>query len=330
MKRTLRTAVLPPAMARWPRIWPESRLTGATPTRSAAVEAAEFRHLGDERPGRDGADAGDAAEEVVGGAPSRAAADGAADVAVELGELGLEHPEGGGDGARHPRRAGLPAAVLLHADHLDDLAAAAGDEFGQRPRVGVRHGFRVRSDALGEDGDRLGVEAVGLGEPAGGAGEVADLARVDHGQRQAGAGERGGHRDLETAGGLQHDEAGRFRPQPRQQPVEAPAVARHGEGLARRAEVHVEAIFGNVDADEGRRGGGRLIHGPSLRMRAHGHAAAAPATVRVPGWDDGRGSMLSRGLDGPRHARAPVRRQPRRLTADGQLRDTRHPVEGRP
>src|SRR3954470_6476319 len=101
------------------------------------------------------------------------------------------------------------------------------------------------------------------------------------------------------------------------------AVARDGEGLARRAEMHVEAILGDVDADKARRGGGRLIHGPSLRMRARRLATTAPTTVRVPGWDDGRRPLLSGGLDHPRHPRATVRRQPRRLAAGGQLRDTR-------
>jgi hypothetical protein len=61
------------------------------------------------------------------------------------------------------------------------------------------------ADALGEQRDRLGVEPVGLGEPAGGAGEGADPVRVDDGERQPGAGERGGDGDLEAAGGLEHD-----------------------------------------------------------------------------------------------------------------------------
>src|SRR5215213_6350635 len=88
--------------------------------------------------------------------------------------------------------------------------------------------------------------------------------------------------------------------------------------------MHVEAVLRDIDADEGRRSSGRLIHDPSLRMRAHGlAAAAAQATVRVPGWDDGRGPTLSHGLARPRGARAPVRRQPRRLSAGRQLRDTR-------
>jgi hypothetical protein len=84
--------------------------------------------------------------------------------------------------------------------------------------------------------------------------------------------------------------------------------------------VHVEAILRDVDAGEDRRGG-RQLHDPSLRMRAR--TAAAQTTVRVPGWDNGRRPELSRGLEHPRRPPAAVRRQPRRLAAGRQLRDTR-------
>ena len=294
MKRMLRTAALPPAMALWPRIRPRVAVDGRDTYEGggrAPVEAAEFGHLGNQGARGDRADPRHALEQVVGGAPSRGAADGVADVAVEVGELGLEHLERGGDGACHLRRAGLPPAVLLHADHLDDLAAA-GDELGEGLRVRVRHRPRLGPHALGEEGDRLGVEAVGLGEPPGGAGEVADLARVDDGERQAGAGQRRGDGDFETAGGLQHHEGGRQGPQLRGQAVEAGAVARNGERLARRAEMHVEAVLRHVDAGEDRHLR-RLIHDPSLRMRARGlAAAAAQATVRVPGQGSRRGPLL--------------------------------------
>ena len=106
---------------------------------------------------------------------------------VEVGELRLGHLEDGGDGAGDARRAGLASAAAFQADHLDALAAA-GDEFGQRLCLGIDDGAGLGADALGEEGDRLGIQPIGLGEPAGGAGEAADLAGVDHGERQAGAG----------------------------------------------------------------------------------------------------------------------------------------------
>ena len=52
----------------------------------------------------------------------------------------------------------------------------------------------------------VGVDAVGLGQPAGGLGEVAGLAGVDHGGRQAGDGQ-GRRGQLQAAGGLEDDQA---------------------------------------------------------------------------------------------------------------------------
>jgi hypothetical protein len=54
--------------------------------------------------------------------------------------------------------------------------------------------------------DRRGVDRIGLGQLAGGAGEIADLARIDHRQRQAGRGHRAGHDRLVAAGGLHCDQ----------------------------------------------------------------------------------------------------------------------------
>jgi hypothetical protein len=152
-------------------------------------------------------------------------------------------------------------------------AASATGRGPGRPGGGVRHRAGPGADAFGERRDDLGIQPVGFGEPAGGAGEGrADLARVDHGQRQAGPGEGGGHGDLEAAGGLEHHERRGQDAELRDQPVEALAAARDGDGPARRAQVHVEAVLGDVDADEGRRSsGGRLAaHDPSSWMRARG------------------------------------------------------------
>jgi hypothetical protein len=82
----------------------------------------------------------------------------------------------------------------------------------------------------------------------------ADLARVDHGQRQPGGGEGGGDRDLEAAGGLQHDERRGELGEAGREALQARAIARHGEGLVRRQDVDVEAVLRDIDADEGRRG----------------------------------------------------------------------------
>ena len=145
----------------------------------------------------------------------------------------------------------LAATLAFAADHLDDLPAP-GDQFAEPTRGFVRQRPRLRLDGLGEARDRLRVQPIGLGQPAGGAGEVADLARVDDHQRQAGGAECRGDGRLEAARGFEQDE---LRRQPRQalgqsrEPVGLPA---DGEGLARRTQMHIEPILGDIDADEHR------------------------------------------------------------------------------
>ena len=73
------------------------------------------------------------------------------------------------------------SAILLHADHLDDLASSR-DQFAEPLRLLRGDRPRLRTDFLGEDGDDLRVDRVGLGELAQGAGEVSDLARIDDGE----------------------------------------------------------------------------------------------------------------------------------------------------
>jgi hypothetical protein len=68
----------------------------------------------------------------------------------------------------------------------------------------------------------------------------------------------GRHGDLEAARGLEHDENRANRSEPVDQRRDAGAVPAHGESFSRRAKVHVEAILGDVDADE---------HRPSPRCR---------------------------------------------------------------
>ncbi|HEV2108197.1 MAG TPA: hypothetical protein VGR16_08045, partial [Thermomicrobiales bacterium] len=67
-----------------------------------------------------------------------------------------------------------------------------------------RAGYRVhcRREVVQDPG----VEAVGLGQAAGGAGAVADLPWVDHGAGDRGDPQRGGGGVLMAAGGFQDDQ----------------------------------------------------------------------------------------------------------------------------
>ena len=86
--------------------------------------------------------------------------------------------------------------------------------------------------------------------------------------------------------------------------IQAFAITGDGESSARWANMHIETILRDIDADEVERRG-RLFHDPSLRMRAR---PAAQATVRVPCGTGGRGTMLNHGLDarGAAGSRPPI------------------------
>ena len=147
------------------------------------------------------ADARNGFQERLGFAPSWGMLDGVADVVVDGVELLLEI----GDVAREPSGErlvdGLAAPVGFHADHLDDLA--------RRPTSSARwtlSRFPKRpclwTHALGEKGDHLRVERVGLGQAAHRAGEVSDLARVNDTERQPNAGEGRRNSGFEAASRL--------------------------------------------------------------------------------------------------------------------------------
>ena len=129
------------------------------------------------------------------------------------------------------RVGGAAAAVGLHADHRDDLAAA-GDQFGEPGGIRPGNGPGFGPDALGKERDRLGIERIGLGQAPHGPGEVADLARVDDTQRQPGTGERGRDGRLEAAGGLEHDQRDGQGGKATGEIVETLPVAGNGECFA--------------------------------------------------------------------------------------------------
>ena len=209
MYRAFRTSVRPPAMVRLPRIWPESRLTGATPTRAAirrrsswpssGRSAIRVREVTSPTPGTD-VSRSSAARQI--GEPPH----GVVDFAVQFGELGFEGLQRRLDRALDAGIARLPQPVGLHADHFHDLTAA-GYQFSQSLAVGIRERTWFGANAFSEQGDDLSIERVGFGEPPGGAGEIPDLTRIDDGEWQAGAGQSRRHGDFESARGFEHDQS---------------------------------------------------------------------------------------------------------------------------
>jgi hypothetical protein len=95
--------------------------------------------------------------------------------------------------------------LALGVEHLEQLPAAGeqglellGGLIRQRPGGGP--------DPRREEGEHLGIDAVGLGQPAEGLREGAHLARIDDGDRESRGGERGRHRRLVATRGFEHDE----------------------------------------------------------------------------------------------------------------------------
>jgi hypothetical protein len=184
------------------------------------------------------------------------------------------------------------------AAHLQQLAAA-GQQRLERAGRGVGQRLRLRADALGEQ-RQGGGDPVGLGQQAEGLGEVAGLAGVDDGDRQAGGGQRRGGGVLVAAGGLQDHQRRPQGRQPGDAVGQALRVVSRGEGIAAGADVDVAGGLGDVDADE--RG---AAHGCALRRGSGApappnlaHAVWIRATVRALAGKGARRPALPHGLGG--------------------------------
>ena len=236
---------------------PLSRLIGATPTRAAILRRsrrAELGQLGDQGAGGDRADAGHRGEQVLGRAPGRGAADRVVEVAVERGELLLQPGEmarrgGAAAAGRGPGAGGWPSLVIISTSWrrratsspapgpaASAAAAAPGGRArrsGRSPRRPARSVLASRPVARAKSRICRGLTTAS-GRPA--------------------AASAAGDRDLEAAGGLQHDQRRAPAATRRATSASRPASSRPTrEGLARGPQMHVEAVLGDVDADEGRR-----------------------------------------------------------------------------
>ena len=126
---------------------------------------------------------------------------------------------------------------------------------------------QLRLDAFGEQRQHLRVDGIGLGEAAERAGEVADLAWIDDDDGHVGGNEAGGDDAFEAAGGLEDDALEVEMAQALDESVDAGLIVCDGESLVGRTQVDIEAVFRDIDTD-GDGVTGRLIHDPTLRIRA--------------------------------------------------------------
>ena len=242
-----------------------------------AVEFAQFGDIGDEGGGSDAAESWDRLYELGFLAPVVIGLDellDAVDLAFEYLEDGLDALSGRFDVSRLE-------TVGLHGPQVDELSSASDEllDFGLFFR-GLLGGRRL--GLLGKEGQDTGIEAVGLGDQAEAASEIADPAGIDDGHVVAGVEELSDELPLVAAGGFEDDAAARRLREERLELLMSGGVVGQGMSLTGGEEVEIERGFGNVDSDPSEV---RAIHGvvPFLPMRARTTRglATAPATVRA-------------------------------------------------
>jgi len=189
---------------------------------------------------------------------------------------------------------GRTEAVFLCGQHFHHLASARhqrveflGGGVGQRAQSGA-HGF-------GKPSQNVRIDTIGLGQLARCFGKVSHLPWVDNNHGQSGRGQSARQRNLDSPGGLQHDQIWSQHSQSVHESGDAGIIARDGPALATGSQSHIESTFGDIDSYENR---GRvhvvLLCSPTLRMRAR----MALATVRADAEMD-MTTQLAHGLSRP-------------------------------
>jgi hypothetical protein len=144
-------------------------------------EAAELGELGEERERDHAPHAGHALQQIIFDPPDGTGLHGGVQVVIRLAEAALEEANVLLQVAPDRRRSHQQAIALGH-EHLNQLPPA-GEQGVQRLDLRPGQWPRRGPHSLGEEREDLGIDRIGLGELAGGLGEVAHLARIgdDHG-----------------------------------------------------------------------------------------------------------------------------------------------------
>lgn len=137
----------------------------------AAIERAEFGQFGDEGSRGYRANARHGGQEIFRLAPGGRGADAVIDIDIDVREFFFQKSEMAVDFLGEALVGGAPAAIGLHADHLDDLPPP-GDEFAEHSGFVRGDRPRLRPDPLREQGDDLRIDGVGLGELSERPGEI--------------------------------------------------------------------------------------------------------------------------------------------------------------
>ena len=168
-------------MWRWPRNWPLSWLSGATPT-NAEAWASPMRpssgQQGQHGKRADPADASDLLHALGLGREFGVGGDVRIDQRVEFGELFCQLLLPRPRQLEEHRQRRVLAAVELVGDEGDEFLAGP-HQFGELHFSLERRPVRRRLEPLAVVAQHGGVDGIGLGQPAAGPGKVADLPGVD-------------------------------------------------------------------------------------------------------------------------------------------------------
>ena len=136
------------------------------------IDGAEFGQLNNQRARHDITDVGNAFEQILFGAEHGALLDQPVDGAVDPSAFRRKAAQDGLERALGEFVGSFAEALLLGVDHDDELATS-GEEFAQAQHERVGHRLGRGPDGFGEMRDHAGVDRIGLGQFADGAGELA-------------------------------------------------------------------------------------------------------------------------------------------------------------
>ena len=216
-----------------------------------AGQAAQLRHLGEQRGERCRAEAAHTGKPV--GKLGMMGFD-------VPGKLGLDFVELGADGDDH--RLDTPASggmadrkpLVLGDLHGDELPPA-GHQGLQRLRFGRGHDAdeaiprRVACQHLGQFSNRLGVDPLGFGELAHRLGDISRLARLDDGHCPTGCLQSAGQISLQPTRGFHDDQINRDASQPSAEEVMTGVIVGEGRYPTANPNGGIDALFGDVDTD---------------------------------------------------------------------------------
>ena len=258
-------------------------------------ERADFGKADDQGDSRRGPDPRDRGQDGEPPGQARIGGDEAFDLRLEMGERGLDSADLALDlGDRHGD--GGFAELVEERGAGGDGRVPAAQHVPQGLHECAGRGGRAWLHALAEDGQHPSVDAVGLGQGAGGLGEQARAQRIDDSDSEALRNEAAMGGAVELSGRLHDHKRHLVAFKGTLQAPEAVSVVGDGELRPERVEVDVESGFTDVDTDVDL---GCASFGQNLAL----HAGLAPHHLFRTSAKGGRIHLI-RGSQEPREPRS--------------------------